>query len=72
MGILADKQWSGDTRCTVFAKTQSGFIYKLAEFGIDYKSQDGIASDGKRNMEDGKRYNTHFGNNKTGLKPIVV
>lgn len=41
MGVLADEDWSNSCYCTVFAKTQSGFIYKLNRFKISFDGQEG-------------------------------
>ena len=43
MGVLADKEWNsqqgGKCECTVYAKTQSSFIYKLDKFPITFNGQ---------------------------------
>jgi hypothetical protein len=68
MGILADIQWQGNTKCTLFAKTQSGFIYKLNNFSILYSAQSGNYDPATKqsDMEDGQTYVTSF--NGTGIR----
>ena len=68
MGILADIQWQGNTKCTLFAKTQSGFIYRLNNFSILYSAQSGNYDPATKqsDMEDGQTYVTSF--NGTGIR----
>lgn len=39
MGVFADNEWRNSTRCSMFAKTSSGFVYKLSEFTFNTPSQ---------------------------------
>jgi hypothetical protein len=41
MGILADSEWQNHTKVTIFAKNQENFTYKIMEFNLDFKCQDG-------------------------------
>ena len=41
MGIFADNQWQGATKCAIIAKTGSNFIYRLDWFDMNWGGQDG-------------------------------
>jgi hypothetical protein len=47
MGVMADTNWGGGTRCQIIAKTGSNFIYKLADFSLSEPRQDKYTPESK-------------------------
>ena len=65
MGVLADDEWKGKCKCTIYAKTQSSFIYKLDTFAINFMDQSDGDSGGHYDatsktstMKNGEKANT--------------
>ena len=72
MGVLADKEWKDKTIVSLYVKyaeTQSNFTYKLKEFYLNYKDQEGDYDPESKTstMQDNERKRTRF-NDATGIK----